>query len=55
MYTHYKTPTTLHTVSILGFNLGDRDAMSNEFLPPEWDPIVYQRIEVKEESWPKHL
>lgn len=25
VYTHYKTPTTLHTVSILGFNLGDRE------------------------------
>lgn len=24
MYIHYKTPTTLHTVSILGLNLGDR-------------------------------
>lgn len=25
MYTHYKTPTTLHTVSISGFNLGGRE------------------------------
>lgn len=25
VYTHYKITPTLHTVSILGFNLGDRE------------------------------
>lgn len=29
--------------------------MSNQFLPPEWDSIVYQRTETKEETWPKHI
>ena len=32
-----------------------RDTMSNPFLPPEWDSIVCQRSEMKEDAWPKRL
>lgn len=29
--------------------------MSNRFLPPEWAPIVCQKSEAKEETWPERL